>query len=121
MQHKFRLTRSTDFKRVRRIGRSYAHPLVLLISAPGTGPVSRIGITAGKWVGGAVVRNRAKRLLREVLRKVYPTIINGYDMIFIARRPLPETDLIAIHKAVDTLLKRADLKLDEDDNLPIPS
>jgi hypothetical protein len=58
VKRRFRLTRSTDFKRVRRIGRSYAHPLVVLIVASNEIQQARIGIVAGKTVGMAVERNR---------------------------------------------------------------
>ena len=80
MQRKFRLTRSEDFKRVRRFGKSYAHPLVVLIVQTMTSeprPVAfsdrgRVGVAAGRTVGTAVYRNRAKRLLREAMRTSYP-------------------------------------------------
>ena len=68
MQSKFRLTRSEDFKRVRRIGKSYAHPLVVLVvQASETSTHVRVGVAAGKTTGTAVHRNRAKRLLREAI------------------------------------------------------
>ena len=109
MKRKFRLTRSIDFKRVRRFGRSYTHPLVVLVTLPTREPVTRIGVTAGKKVGGAVQRNRAKRLLREALRMVHPSIIQGNDLMLIARKPLPGTDMVKIQEAIDLLLKRANL------------
>ena len=70
MQRKFRLTRSEDFKRVRRSGKSYAHPLVVLIVQTHEQPRVKIGVAAGRTVGTAVHRNRAKRLLREAMRSL---------------------------------------------------
>ena len=68
MKRNFRLTRSTDFKRVRNAGKSYAHPLLVLVVNPAAENSLKIGVTAGRSVGGAVQRNRAKRLLREAMR-----------------------------------------------------
>ena len=69
MNRRFRLTRSTDFKRVRRIGKSYAHPLVVFVAAPNELQQVRIGVVAGRAVGSAVQRNRAKRQLRACLQQ----------------------------------------------------
>ena len=150
MQKKFRLTRSEDFKRVRRSGKSYAHPLVVLIvqthdkrsspvdqrsttseavlrtvpSAFGRSPVDKrstpqsgsvdqphvkIGVAAGRTVGTAVYRNRAKRLLREAMRTLIPNIASGYDLILIARPRLPSATLEETKQALLVLLQRAQL------------
>jgi ribonuclease P protein component len=57
VKRRFRLTRSTDFKRVRSSGKSYAHPLVVLYALPSDQPHMRIGVAASKAVGNAVQRN----------------------------------------------------------------
>jgi ribonuclease P protein component len=105
----FRLTRSTDFKRVRRFGKSYAHPLVVLYTTVSEEPQSRIGVSAGRWVGGAVDRNRAKRLLREAVRSLYSQILPGNDLLLIARAPLPAADLSVTQAALLAVLQRAKL------------
>lgn len=46
---------------------------------------NRFGLTAGKAVGNAVRRNRAKRLMREAFRKTVPFQVTGFDMIIVAR------------------------------------
>ena len=107
MQRNFRLTRSEDFKRVRRDGKSYAHPLVVLIVQNNDQPRVRVGVAAGKSVGTAVTRNRAKRLLREAMRSLIPTIASGTDLILIARPALASAALTDAQRALENLLQRA--------------
>jgi len=118
VQRKFRLTRSEDFKRVRRSGKSYAHPLVVLIVQthdPQNSPVDRprikIGVAAGRTVGTAVTRNRAKRLLREAIRPLIPTIVSSLDLILIARPGLVSATLEETRQALLNLLKRAQIQI----------
>jgi ribonuclease P protein component len=107
VQRNFRLTRSEDFKRVRRDGKSYAHPLVVLIVQNNDQPRVRVGVAAGKTVGTAVYRNRAKRLLREVMRTLVPNIASGRDLILIARPALVSATLEETRSALLNLLQRA--------------
>ena len=109
MQRKFRLTRSEDFKRVRRSGRSYAHPLVVLVAQPGDMKHLRVGVAAGKTTGTAVHRNRAKRLLREAMRPLLPALASGWDLILIARPALVTASLADTRAALTTLLQRAQI------------
>jgi ribonuclease P protein component len=120
VQRNFRLTRSEDFKRVRRDGKSYAHPLVVLIALESDNNVQprvRVGVAAGKTVGTAVYRNRAKRLLREVMRDLMPNITSrlqsaqnnasGLDLILIARPALVSATIEDTQRALLNLLQRA--------------
>jgi ribonuclease P protein component len=107
VQRKFRLTRSEDFKRVRRSGKSYAHPLVVLIVQTHDQPRVKVGVAAGRTVGTAVYRNRAKRLLREAMRTLTPNITLGLDLILIARPGLASATLEETRQALLILLQRA--------------
>lgn len=109
MQRKFRLTRSDDFKRVRQSGKSYAHPLVVLVIHAGGTPKVRVGVAAGRTVGNAIIRNRAKRLLREALRPVLPDLAPGWDLILIARAGMVGATLDDTRAALASLLRRAGL------------
>jgi ribonuclease P protein component len=110
VQSKFRLTRSEDFKRVRRTGKSYAHPLVVLVvQACDACTHVRVGVTAGKTTGSAVHRNRAKRLLREALRPYLTSFTSGLDLILIARPPLVTATLADTRAALENLLRRAQI------------
>ena len=109
MQRKFRLTRSEDFKRVRRSGKSYAHPLVVLIVQTHDQPRVKVGVAAGRTVGTAVHRNRAKRLLREAMRSLLPNIASSLDLILIARPGLVTATLEDTRQALLNLLQRAQI------------
>jgi len=109
VQRRFRLTRSEDFKRVRRSGKSYAHPLVVLIVQKSDQPRVRVGVAAGRTVGTAVIRNRTKRLLREAMRILIPNIASGLDLILIARPGLISASLEDTRQALLNLLKRAQI------------
>jgi len=109
VQRQFRLTRSADFKRVRRFGKSYAHPLVVLVAQANQGVEVRVGVAAGRTVGSAVKRNRAKRLLREAMRNLIPSVASGWDVILIARPALASSTLTETREALLTVLRRAEL------------
>jgi len=63
-----RIRRRGEFQRVFDAGRRAHGRYLTIIAAPSPGPDSRLGIVASKKLGGAVVRNRAKRLIRQVFR-----------------------------------------------------
>jgi ribonuclease P protein component len=110
VKRQFRLTRSTDFKRVRRFGKSYAHPLVVLVVMPDEGARLRIGVTAGRSVGKAVRRNRAKRLLRSAVATFVPELPTGWNLILIARPAILQTPFQEIRQAIVELFGRARLQ-----------
>lgn len=107
LKRRHRLCRYTEFKRVRRLGKSIAHPLVLLIGLPNTLAVSRVGVVAGRSIGNAVQRNRVKRQMRACLNSFLPQIKPGWDMIFLARQPMVGARFDDIVTAIIILLKRA--------------
>lgn len=109
MKKSFRLTRSKDIKRVRLLGRSHAHPLLVLLVAPNDLPVNRFGVIAGRSIGNAVKRNRAKRRLRAALEPLYRQTAPGFDLIFLARKPLLQAPYPELQTAVKQLLSRAGL------------
>jgi ribonuclease P protein component len=113
VQRQFRLTRSTDFKRVRRDGQSYAHPLIVLIALKRRQAVRKVGVAAGRSVGNAVKRNRAKRLIRAAVRDLLPHIPAGWHLVIIARAPILRVKMPAVRDALRSLLQRVDLFLDE--------
>ena len=108
MERRFRLTRTIEFKRVRDEGKSYAHPLVVLVVSPSQLDHPRIGVTASHNMGGAVQRNRSKRLLREAVRSFIPTLLPAH-IILIARTPLASANLDETRQALEQLFNKAKL------------
>jgi len=81
-----RLKRREEFLRVAGARRKAALPGLVLQAAPGPGHAIRCGFTATKKLGGAVVRNRAKRRLRAAAQAVLPVAgMRGYDYVLVAR------------------------------------
>ncbi len=109
MKRRFRLTRAADFKRVRRYGKSYAHPLIVLYVLRSDQSEARVGVSAGVRVGGAVERNRAKRLMREAMKSFLPLTRSGFDLMLIARPPLAQAGLEETRQALESVLRRAGL------------
>jgi|TARA_B100001964_G_scaffold173112_1_gene190675 ribonuclease P protein component len=70
---------------------------------------TRIGFVASKSVGGAVQRNRAKRRLRAELRAQSARLDPGWDLVFVARRPILNCSMPTLSAAVTELLSRAGL------------
>jgi ribonuclease P protein component len=110
MERRIRLRRAGDVQQVYDKGHSWAHPLLVLIARPNEIPFSRVGVTASRRVGGAVERNRAKRLLREAARHLYPQFeAAGQDIMLIARPQIVNAKEPAVEEALSSLLERAGL------------
>ena len=93
--------------RVRRSGKSFAHPLLVLVLDDGGKSNSRFAVTAGASIGNAVRRNRAKRLLRAALRDFLGDIEPGYNGVLIARKPLVHSSHRETKDALGSLLNEA--------------
>ncbi|HLW48049.1 MAG TPA: ribonuclease P protein component [bacterium] len=79
-----RLVTRADFSRVYREGRRYPGDILVLYVRPTEGG-RRVGVTAGRRLGGAVVRNRAKRRLREAFWRIEPRLQGHGDVVLVAR------------------------------------
>ena len=85
-----RLKHSSEFQRVFRQGEKLVAPAFVLHVLPGSVSNSRLGIAVSKRIGGAVVRNRVKRLIREIFRQHKAQLSLPCDVVFVARRRAAE-------------------------------
>ena len=109
MNRSFSLRRGADFQQVWDEGKSFSHPRVILrVRGNGT-EACRFGFVAGKKIGKATVRNRAKRLMREAVRQRLPMIVPGWDLILIARSGAAGSEFKETERAVESVLRRASL------------
>ena len=102
-----RLTRTRDFAALRSQGRAWSGKLLVLVARPNSLETSRIGFSVSKRVGKAVVRNLVKRRLREAARRV--DLLEGWDILFIARKGAGEADFHTLRRSVRSLCRRAKL------------
>jgi len=79
--------------------------LVLYVRENNLG-LNRLGISISKKVGGAVTRNRIKRLIKEQIRALQKNLALGYDLVFIARAPAADASFADIGKSLSNLLAR---------------
>lgn len=90
-------------------GKSYAHPLlVLIVFRTGTQTV-RVGVAAGRSVGKAVERNRAKRRIRACMDGLLPRLTPGFDAVVLARKPMNSADFEEIQAAIQLVFTKAGL------------
>jgi len=89
-----RIRRHADFQAVYANGNRVPGRYYTLFIRPNSLSVGRLGIAATKRLGGSVVRNRAKRLIREVFRR--NDIAPGFDIVVVPRRELLSASLTAL-------------------------
>jgi ribonuclease P protein component len=80
-----RLRRRADFLAVQRQGRARHTACFVVIQRPGPGPRARLGVTVSTRVGNAVIRNRIKRVTREVFRRWRQRYPAAVDVVVIAK------------------------------------
>lgn len=95
-----RIRKRGEFLRVQRVGRRRAGRCFVVITAPARGEQTRLGITASRKVGGAVVRNRIKRMVREFFRRTKAYISPAQEILVIA---LPQAATAKYADVVDEL------------------
>ncbi len=110
-----RLSQTRDFNRVLDRGSSWTNGfLVLRASANGLGS-TRYGFITSKRLGSAVIRNRLRRRLREIMRTM--PLKTGWDIVLIGRPKAAETDFSRLKKAVKALLYQSELLAQEDEKI----
>jgi ribonuclease P protein component len=103
-ERRARIRRRAEFQQIYEQGARIRGRYSTLFVRPNTLEMGRLGIAATRKLGGAVVRNRAKRLIREVFRrnKVAP----GFDVVVIPKRELLDASLTVLEADYRNLLER---------------
>jgi ribonuclease P protein component len=99
------LSRPADFARLTADGVARTQPLLVGRFLRTDLDQVRLGIATGRRLGGAVVRNRVRRRLREALRAMAPSFQPGWDVLIIARPALVEADHDALVGALRRVLR----------------
>lgn len=108
-----RLRRRAEYLRVQAANRRVALPGLLLQAAPVIDPDNtegsalRIGFTASRKVGNAVLRNRARRRLKALAVELLPRhALPGHDYVLVARQATPARDFAALRGDLEAALKK---------------
>ena len=85
MNSRFTLKQNSDFRRLYAKGKSSANRCLAVYCRRNGRGVNRMGYTVSARLGGAVVRNRVRRRLREIARLNMPELKSGWDIVVVAR------------------------------------
>lgn len=99
-----------DFAKLKRSGKSAASKYVVIIYRKNDLAYNRKAFLASKKVGNAVLRNRARRLMKEAFRQLEDSAEIGYDLLFIARSAIRDSKCADVKKSIEAALKRAGLR-----------
>jgi ribonuclease P protein component len=97
------------FRAIQTDSRSRSHPLLLLRYRGNGLEQTRFGISTGRRLGSAVVRNRQRRRLRSILRGLAPTLAPGWDVLLVLRPAAANADQAELEPAVSGLMRAAGL------------
>ena len=105
-----RIKQPRDFLRVRQSGERAVKGCLIAnwLRLPADSP-SRLGVVVSKKVGNAVVRSRAKRLLRESYRQHQHEFTQPLDLVLVARNSIKEKDFAGVERDVLSTLRQAGL------------
>ena len=104
-----RLKKNEDFRRIYKKKRSMANKLLIIYILENKYEYNRIGFTVSKKVGKSVIRNRVKRILRESYRLNEEKILQGYDIIIVARNTASKASYKEIESAMLHLFRKMKL------------
>ncbi|MGI6711253.1 MAG: ribonuclease P protein component [Bacillota bacterium] len=96
----YRLKKREDFKKTYQKGWKVVGPYLILYYRKNNLDIYRIGFSVSKKVGKAVVRNRVKRILREICRLNEELFPQGWDFIFIARNRVKDVNYRVVERSL---------------------
>ncbi|MSO81717.1 MAG: ribonuclease P protein component [Acidobacteria bacterium] len=100
-----RIRRRPEFERVYSAGAKVHGRFMTVFVLPNGGPISRLGVAATRKIGSSVVRNRAKRLAREVFRR--HKLAAGLDIVVVPRREMLDAPFVSLEADYHAVLQRS--------------
>ncbi len=104
-----KLKQNSDFRRIYGRGEVFVHPAFVAYALKNRSGNIRLGITVSKKIGGAVERNRAKRLLTAAFAETVGNISMGYDFVLVARSRILKTKSTDIAASLRAMLAEAQI------------
>jgi ribonuclease P protein component len=111
LRRDLRLRRRADFDAVFKRGRIWADHLLVLRTLPNDLDHNRYGFVTSKKLGGAVVRNRARRRLREIARETPAR--TGFDVVLSAKTAVAKAEFADLRTSVSRLLAKGGLLVED--------
>lgn len=103
------LNKGKDFQRIKRDGRRIQTPFFNLVFSEGTQLDARVGIVVGRRLGKAVLRNRVKRVFRELTRAIRRELVDGKEFLVFPKKPVLQNHYHVIGESWRTALFQAGL------------
>ena len=104
-----RIVRGRDFQQARARGQRLAVGCLVLNWLNAASEQTRLGVITSKKIGGAVIRTRARRLLREAFRLNQHRIVSPVDLVLVARQSIVDKDFAGVEADFVSALRRAGL------------
>lgn len=107
---KYRLTKKKDFDKVAKGGKFFKENFLVLKKIKNNLQWTRVGFVVSQKISKkAVVRNKIKRRLREIVKVNLNKIKSGYDIIFFTKKGIEKKEFLEIKKIIENLLQKAEL------------
>ena len=109
LKQQYRLKKKYQFNYVYRVGRSTNGSLCVLYFAPSKNKNVKVGISVSHKIGGAIIRNKIKRKMREAVYKYILQIKKDFNIVFIAKNAITTATYAQIEQEIELLLKKSSL------------
>jgi ribonuclease P protein component len=109
LDQSIRLKKNKEFRYTYKRGRSLKGKYLVIYFCENGQENSKIGFSVSKKIGKAIIRNRIKRVLREICRINKNKIVQGYNIIFVARSKIKGIKYRLVEEEMLDLLKKAEL------------